>query len=50
MNENRFVEVAKHAIGLDHRKPYTRHGKLFYRPYRNYFADFSEVQTLNCGK
>lgn len=40
MNENRFVEVAKHAIGLDHRKPYTRHGKRFYRPYRNYFAVF----------
>ena len=38
MNENRFVEVAKHAIGMGHRNPYTRHGKRFYRPYRNYFA------------
>lgn len=38
MDENRFVEVAKHAIGMGHRKPYTRHGKRWYRPYRNYFA------------
>ncbi len=38
MGENRFVEAAKHAIGLGNRKPYIRHGKLFYRPYQNYFA------------
>ena len=38
MDENRFIEVAKHAIGLVYRKPYKRHGKRFYRPYRNYFA------------
>lgn len=38
MDENRFIEVAQHAIGLGYRKPYTRHGKRFYRPYRNYFA------------
>lgn len=38
MDENRFVEVAKHAIGMGHRKPYTRHGKRFYKPYRNRFA------------
>ena len=24
-----------HVIGLDSKKPYTRHGKKFYRPYRN---------------
>ncbi len=24
-----------HIIGLDYRKPYTRHGKKFYRPFRN---------------
>lgn len=24
-----------HVIGMDYRKPYTRHGKKFYRPYRN---------------
>lgn len=38
MDENRFIEVAKHAIGLGIRKPYARHGKRFYKPYRNYFA------------
>ena len=38
MDENRYIEVAKHAIGLGNRKPYTRHGRRFYRPYRNYFA------------
>lgn len=32
------VQLAAHAIGLDHKRPYQRHGKLFYRPYRNYFA------------
>lgn len=31
------VPLAKHAIGLDSKKPYKRHGKLFYRPYRNYY-------------
>ena len=34
----RHVDEAKHCIGMDHRKPYKRHGKMFYRPYRNYFA------------
>lgn len=32
------VQLAAHAIGLDHKKPYKRHGKVFYRPYRNRFA------------
>lgn len=35
---NRYVELAKHCIGLGIRKTYTRHGKKFYKPYRNYFA------------
>lgn len=30
-------ELAKHALGMDNRKTYIRHGKKFYRPYRNYF-------------
>lgn len=25
-------------IGLDYSRPYTRHGRKFYRPYRNYFT------------
>lgn len=35
---NECIELAKHCIGFGRRKPYTRHGKKFYRPYRNYFA------------
>ena len=27
-----------HCIGLDDRRPYTRHGRKFYRPWRNYFS------------
>lgn len=36
-NKNIYIDLASHAIGLDHKKPYKRHGKLFYRPYRNYY-------------
>ena len=38
VNENIYISLASHAIGLDHKKPYKRHGKLFYKPYRNYYA------------
>ena len=34
----RHIDLAKHAIGLDNSKPYKRHGRMFYRPYRNYFS------------
>lgn len=33
-----YIELAKHCIGLDYKLPYHRHGKAFYRPYRNYFT------------
>lgn len=36
---NRVIELCKHMIGLDYKKPYHRHGKAFYKPYRNYFQD-----------
>ena len=36
-----YIELAKHCIGLDRKKPYSRNGKKFYRPYRNYFATSS---------
>lgn len=32
------VRLAAHAIGLVNNRPYQRHGKFFYRPYRNFFA------------
>lgn len=35
--EGKYVDMAIHAIGLDYKKPYIRHGKKFYRPYRNYY-------------
>lgn len=35
---DRIVEICKHTIGLDYQKPYHRHGKAFYKPYRNYFC------------
>ena len=38
MAGNIYINNAKHAIGLDNKKPYHRHGKAFYRPYRNYFC------------
>ncbi len=37
MGKNRYVKLAKHCVGLDRKKPYTRHSRKFYRPYRNYY-------------
>lgn len=37
MNDNTYINLAKHCIGLDHKKPYKRHGRYFYRPYRNHY-------------
>lgn len=31
-------QMVLHTIGLDYKRPYIRHGKKFYRPYRNYFT------------
>lgn len=38
MNKDLCISLASHAIGLDNKNPYKRHGKLFYKPYRNYFS------------
>lgn len=35
-------ELMRHALGMGHRGPYTRHGKKFYQPYRNYFETNSK--------
>lgn len=32
------VEYCSHMVGLDYVKPYRRHGKAFYKPYRNYWG------------
>ena len=37
-NENQYIALARHAIGLDRKEAYKSHGKLFYRPYRNCYA------------
>lgn len=50
--QERCISLASHTIGLDNKKPYTRHGKKFYKPYRNYFATapqcdgFEDWQTM----
>lgn len=36
-----YRELIRHALGMDNRRTYIRHGKKFYKPYRNYF-DTSE--------
>ena len=38
MKEYKCVILAMHAVGLDRKKPYKRHGKYFYKPYRNHYA------------
>ena len=40
MEEKQIIETMMHAIGLwphGRRRSYRRYGKMFYRPYRNYF-------------
>lgn len=36
-------ELMRHALGFERRKPYIRHGKKYYKPYRNYFATNSRT-------
>lgn len=45
-NENTYIALARSAIGLNHKKPYKRHGRLFYRPYRNYYDANNEHSEL----
>lgn len=40
-----YIKKAKHAIGLDHKRPYVRKGKRYYRPYRNYYASFPDDEA-----
>jgi len=47
----RCLAVAEHAMGMDNRDTYTRHGKKFYKPYRNYYetlVDDISWQILEC--
>ena len=38
-NFARAIEICKHMVGLDYSRPYHRHGKAFYKAYRNYYTD-----------
>ena len=31
------IHICKHMAGLNNSRPYHRHGKAFYKPYRNYY-------------
>ena len=35
--DGRHIALMEHCVGLDRHKPYRRHGRLFFRPLRNYF-------------
>lgn len=41
LSMEKAIRQCKHMLGMGIRKPYTRHGKKFYRPYRNYYCGFS---------
>lgn len=43
---SRAIEICKHMVGLDSERPYHRHGKAFYRAYRNYFGEVPEGNRL----
>ena len=44
------VENAKHTVGMDQKrhKPYHRHGKLFYTPWRNWWTGRNEAFEYFC--
>lgn len=44
---DKMIELCKHAIGLDYKKPYHRHGKAFYKPYRNFFCTSKDDRIWN---
>ena len=46
IENKKVLAFAQHCIGLDHKKPYKRHGRYFYRPYRNYYdASVKDCET-----
>ena len=42
----RVLEICQHMVGLDYKRPYHRHGKAFYRAYRNYYGDTPEGNRI----
>lgn len=43
----REIDVMKHCIGIGTKKLYTRHGRKFYRPYRNRYFTYVYNKTWN---
>lgn len=43
---DRVIEICEHMVGLDYNRPYHRHGKAFYKAYRNYYEDVLEGNCL----
>ena len=43
---NRVIDICQHMIGLNYKRPYHRHGKAFYKPYRNYYCDIKIGNNL----
>ena len=43
---SRVIEICKHMVGLDYKRPYHRHGQAFYRAYRNYYTDVPSGNRL----
>lgn len=45
------VQIATHMIGLNYKRPYIRHGRRYYKPYRNYFCSALSVPDMRrCGR
>ena len=49
LSMERAINVCKHMLGMDVRKTYKRHGKVFYKPYRNYFYGFQKELDYMTG-
>lgn len=42
----RALAICEHMVSLDYQKPYHRHGKAFYKAYRNYYGDVPEGNKI----
>lgn len=38
MFDDNLIDDMRHCIGMNYRKPYTRYGKKYYKPFRNHMA------------
>lgn len=40
------IAICEHMVGLDYKRPYHRHGKAFYRAFRNFYSDVPEGNAI----